>query len=89
MDSGIFKSAIQEFLRKYEERDSPRFENNKIGNMILVNKYGKILELERKDFLNSNYENKNKRIPLVRGILVRARIKRHKSLVVLDCHKVT
>ncbi|MBR6106278.1 MAG: hypothetical protein IKP81_14635 [Paludibacteraceae bacterium] len=60
MDAGIFKSAIQEFLRKYEERDSPRFENNKIGNMILVNKYGKILELERKDFLNSNYEKKIK-----------------------------
>lgn len=45
-DLGIFKSAI-EYIKRNE---SP------LGNVIIINKYGKVLEIEYKEFINNKYE---------------------------------
>ncbi|WP_394265670.1 hypothetical protein [Bergeyella zoohelcum] len=45
-DLGMFKSAI-EYIKRNE---------NPLGDVIIMNKYGKILEIEYKEFINNKYE---------------------------------
>ena len=50
MDVGGFKAAIKQVLRK----------TNNYGNLIIMNKYGKIKELSRKDIKLGRYKIKIK-----------------------------
>jgi hypothetical protein len=46
MDAGMFKSAIKQVVRK----------TNKYGNIILINKYGKHIEISRRDIKIGRYK---------------------------------
>lgn len=59
-----FKECVDELKRKYENKDSITYHNVKIGNMIVVNKKGELIELERKHFMNDTY------LEMLKGILI-------------------
>lgn len=60
MDSGLFKDAIDQFKSYYEDETKKHFGDVRLGNMLLVNKYGKMVEIERKDFMTNSYTKKIK-----------------------------
>lgn len=63
MNANQFKEAIDQFKRKYEDKTSKNYKPKsgiRLGNMILVNNKGNMLEISRRNFIDETYLDKIK-----------------------------